>query len=226
MADAILVMKLDGPNGTVAGECHMERFKDWIVLESWRWSINSGEDDVRPGAISITKECDRASPTMMQLLDTQKPCPRVEIMLWEGSEDSNLELSIVLTNVHLLNLRVTLKNEEKGGSVDESWDIEYSKIQFKYYSPEADAADVTAARFVEAEFLAHADGATANADAAKQKEFVAYFGKLNANERERLLKDLTVLHDNDGKDPRRKGDEPQDAKRMLKHPPEANSVRG
>lgn len=224
MADAILVMKLDGPNGAVAGESRMERFQDWIVLEGWRWSINAAEDELRPGAISITKECDRASPTMMQLLDSAEVCPRVELMLWEGSEDSNLELQVVLTNVRFINLRVSVKNEEKGGSVDETWDLDYSKVQFKYYSPEADASDVKAARFVEADFLAHADGATHNADTAKQKEFASYFGKLNASERVRVLDDLKKLHDNDGKDPRGTDDDTKDAKRQMKQAPEFSST--
>jgi type VI protein secretion system component Hcp len=123
MANATIVMKLQGPGGPIEGECTVDGYEGFIVLESWNWTLTTKDDKLVPSGISFNKVSDRATVAMLELLQTCKEAPSAVILVEEDSVDSDFEVKLTLSQVRILSFSLNGQVDEKSGSMEESWTV-------------------------------------------------------------------------------------------------------
>jgi len=134
MANATVLMKLQGPLGPIDGESTVEGYERMIVLESWNWKLVNKDDKATPTAISFTKMSDRATIPMLKLLQACEDAPSAEVLVEEDSADSKLELKLTLTNVRFLSLGLSGSVDEHAGAMEEQWTMRADKMRIDYRS--------------------------------------------------------------------------------------------
>jgi type VI protein secretion system component Hcp len=134
MANATLLMKLQGPLGPIDGESTVEGYERMIVLESWNWKLVVKDDKASASGLSFTKMSDRATIPMLKLLQACEDAPSAEILVEEDSVDSKLELKLTLTNVRFINFSLTGSVDEHAGAMTEQWTLRADKMRIDYRS--------------------------------------------------------------------------------------------
>jgi type VI protein secretion system component Hcp len=134
MANATVLMKLQGPLGPIDGESTVEGYERMIVLESWNWKLTVEDDHAKPSGLSFTKMSDRATIPMLKLLQACEDAPSAEILVEEDSVDSKLELKLTLTNVRFLNFSLTGSVDEHSGEMEEQWTVRADNMRIDYRS--------------------------------------------------------------------------------------------
>lgn len=131
MANATIVMKLQGPGGPIEGDCTVEGYEGFIDLESWDWSLTY-KDKLVPSGISFSKMSDRATIPMLELLQRCKEAPSAVILIEEDSADSDFEVKLTLTQVRFLTYSLTGEVDEKRGTMTENWTARPDKMRIDY----------------------------------------------------------------------------------------------
>jgi type VI protein secretion system component Hcp len=134
MANATLLMKLQGPLGPIDGESTVEGYERMIVLEGWSWTLAIKDDKPVPTGISFSKLSDRATIPMLKLLQACEDAPSAEVLIEEDSVDSKLELKLTLTNVRFVSFALTGRVDDKSGSMEERWTMRPDNMRIDYRS--------------------------------------------------------------------------------------------
>lgn len=140
-SSALLFLKItDTRNQMVQGEAEPERFLNQIEVDDWSWSISmevpetGGGKRPEPALLSISKGVDRASPRLMSALASGEVFPSATLSLVEDMEETeaNFDLTIVLTQLRVVDYELTVRDEEKQVVLDESYTLNYATIDFLY----------------------------------------------------------------------------------------------
>jgi hypothetical protein len=134
MANATVVMKLEGPIGPIDGECTVDGYERYIVLENWSWTLNEKDKKFVPGGISFSKVSDRSTVPMLKLLQACEDAPSAEILVEEDSVDSKLELRLKLINVRFTKYTLSSNLDDKSGTLNENWTVRADEAQLTYRS--------------------------------------------------------------------------------------------
>jgi type VI protein secretion system component Hcp len=134
MANATLLMNLQGPKGRIEGESTIEGYEGFIEIESLQWSLDVEGARPTPSALSFTKFTDRATVPMLELLRSCKDALSAEILVEEDSTDSDLELKLRLTKVRFTSCALSGKVDEKSGAMEERWSARADKLRMDYRS--------------------------------------------------------------------------------------------
>jgi len=132
MANATIVMKLQGPLGPIDGECNVEGYEKFIDLDDWSWTLKIANDKPNPTTIRFSKPSDRSSIPMLKLLYAGELAPSAVILVEEDSADSAFEVRLTLTNVQFTSFSLNGKVDEKKGSMQERWEVRADDIAIVY----------------------------------------------------------------------------------------------
>lgn len=142
-AVASVHMKIEGPKGEIRGESRVKDFAGWIELDDWRWAIGfqappdakgSGtshrNEEAVPSVLSFSKLMDCATTGMLSAM-TRGEVLTVTVSVVEASEEP-FRLDILLEHARLTAYDADFKSEEKLATIEESWSLDYRKINFAY----------------------------------------------------------------------------------------------
>lgn len=133
MANATIVMKLQGPSGPIEGECVVDGYEGYIDLDSWKWSLTyKDKDKLVPAGLSFSKSADRATVPMLDLLQRCKDAPSAVILIEEDSADSDFEVKLTLTKVRFQSYSLSGQVDDKSGSMKENWTVRPDKLRIDY----------------------------------------------------------------------------------------------
>jgi type VI secretion system Hcp family effector len=162
MAKTSQFLKITDKRGEqVLGECIDGHHFNEIDLSSWGWSMEDpaaepkrdaaaakgdpktktpskdpGDADatIRPSLLSITKRTDRATHRLMQAMDTGEIFREAVLVTQEEYEQAKTPfyMRIELRDVLVVKLEWSLEGGDKGTEMKESWDLNYSHIEFSY----------------------------------------------------------------------------------------------
>ena len=144
MEFAEVFLKLTAPSGPVIGDCQDEAHKGEIVLFDWSWGLEledrpsdalaDTERTATPKSIGITKPLDRASTTMMTLLNKGEVCKEAVLVLKQSTE-KGLLLKLVLKDVQINGYKLKVDCSELEVELSEDWTLGYKEVQVQYSSP-------------------------------------------------------------------------------------------
>lgn len=130
-----IFLKLTSPkSGQVKGECTVDGYEDWIELDSWDWRLNRAKEEdavPEPSVLAVTKLMDRSTTAMLTAMLAGEKLT-AEIVVDDASEDLPFELKIELKDLTITDYKFGTQIGEKGGTVDEDWTFDYSKITFHH----------------------------------------------------------------------------------------------
>jgi len=131
---AKLFLKLNGPKGPIAGDSRIRGYMGHIEIDDWSWSLqrekppSGGDKDLVtvPSAIAFSKLMDRASTPMLTAMKDGDDL--TAIITLEETASSQFKLVLKLEEARLLDYGLEIKGDEKGGSAEESWTLDYRVI--------------------------------------------------------------------------------------------------
>lgn len=132
MANATIVMKLQGPLGPIEGECTIEGYEKYITLDNWSWSLKITDDKPHSTTVRFSKVSDRSSVPMMKLLYAGELAPSAVILVEEDSADSAFEVKLTLTNVQFASFSLSGVVDDKSGSMKERWEVRADHVEVDY----------------------------------------------------------------------------------------------
>lgn len=144
MEFAEIYLKLTGPSGAVDGDCQAEGHKDEIELFDWGWGLRledlpadkDGNDTGKVATadtVRISKAVDKASTTMMTLLNNGATCPEAILALKQSTQKA-VVLKLVLKNVRLESYTLNVDCSDMEVELGEDWTLAYDEVKVQYSS--------------------------------------------------------------------------------------------
>jgi len=122
----------------LVGEATDRDYRDQIQLTNFSWDMGRKKADggsktrgeVQPGEFEFSKTMDRASTAM---LSKMRNGVRLHALVTiDSQEESSFKLTVELTDVRIIDYRVSAKDGEKSGEISEDWTFTYSKLVMEY----------------------------------------------------------------------------------------------
>lgn len=155
-AELYLRMVQRGNRGdqVLPGEVAAEGYEGQIELTNWTWGLgiagSEGKDKrgvtgrpndgrAAPSTFTISKPLDASSLGLIKGLRTYSIFPEAKISLLHGV-DAGISIFITLTNVQILDYKMTVKGGEKAVTLGEVWIFNYETVAFEYKGNESRTA--------------------------------------------------------------------------------------
>jgi type VI protein secretion system component Hcp len=91
-------------------------------------------DAIKPSPFGISKPTDRSTVRLMRAMDSGEIFPTATLVIEEEYKDSPrpFRMEILLTDVFFIDLKWSASAGSAGMDFDESWDLNYRRIELKY----------------------------------------------------------------------------------------------
>ncbi|MBV8605551.1 MAG: type VI secretion system tube protein Hcp [Pelomonas sp.] len=186
-------LEVAGTGAPIAGEAADIDFMRKIVLSSVNWTIKRADEKTRtaarslaraePEVLEISKPMDKASTQMLTQLNAGNKLKAI-VSLASATESSFL-LTITLTNARIIEYKLSVKDGEKGGEVEEDWTLNYDSIAFAY---KTEAPPGGTAKTLSSSHQRHPTASTEKSASGADKVLSAY-SELGSLEEKKLAAD-------------------------------------
>jgi type VI secretion system secreted protein Hcp len=132
VAHGDMVLQLTG----IQGESRDSEHKGWIDVMGWSWGMQSPSDVVtgqrigraKVNNLKIIKRVDKASPTLIQYLKTNKVMKQGRLRVRKAGGNPFVYYEIQLENVRLTEVTAESQDQE----LVEHWSLSFTTATFKY----------------------------------------------------------------------------------------------
>lgn len=137
-----MYLEVASSSAPITGEAADQDFLRQISLKSFSWRLNRGSKDAdktrgagdrgraAPEAFEISKSMDKASTQMLSKLTAGTKLNA--IITLAAHEESNFKFTAKLSNIRIVDYRVSGKDGDKSGEIDEDWTFNYDTITLEY----------------------------------------------------------------------------------------------